>query len=182
MEHPPRSLADLQKLGVAYAQHYPSYDDHTNAALGLSAEPSEFDSASIIRQLFWTHLPVNFEYGTRLFANDAPFRARRIRIWAQDVTWSFSREDPHAVITTAKGHGEIADNNWRYPTMPKFGIVLWQPNGTTVSVPNSLPPDNRPYEFQISNAHEIIMNVNDALGAYQDNGGAFSLKLEVLES
>lgn len=181
MAHPPSSLADLQELGVAYAQRYPSYDDRANAALGFPAEPGEFDAAGVVRKLTWTHLPVNFEYGTRLFANDRPFKARHINVWASDVTWSFSRESLHAVITSAAGHRERADSAWRYPTMYKFGIVLWQPNGIVLPVPNFIGADNEPYEFQISIENEIILNVNDAIGTYQDNGGAFSLILQVLE-
>lgn len=177
MEAIPRTLADLQQLGTAYAQSDPRYLDQSGDEHGL---PRESEDERKWESWFWKHLAVNFKNGTRLYANGSPLRATRIKIWAEDIKWKFATVRD-AVITTPHGHGGSADSGWRFPRMPRFGIVLYQRGGDQFAVLGDSYSSAQ--ELQISNGEDIYIAVNDTTGQghFADNSGAFSINIEVLQ-
>jgi hypothetical protein len=178
MTDSPRTFNDLQELGIAAAQRDPLYADQGSADHGLPVDAEADSAGAVIASLFYKHLPVTFQLGSNLLQGGSPVRASRIRVWAEDIKWKFGR-NADQVVTAANGFGGIADGDWAYPGMPRFGIVLHQSNGTRFSIVATSAGTAQ--EFQISNGHDVSAAVNDKGGTYGDNSGAYSLRVEILQ-
>jgi hypothetical protein len=129
----------------------------------------------------WKHLAINFVNGSRLLLGGGPLRASRIRVYATDIQWQYALSE-NAVVTTPNGNGQTAPGGWRFPGAPIFGVVLYQPNGAQFSITGSSPETAQ--EFSLSNVYDILVAVNDGSttqDGYNDNSGAFSLVIEILQ-
>jgi hypothetical protein len=128
--------------------------------------------------LTYTNFAVNFQDGSPLGdENGQPLRATQIRVWAPEVNWT--PDSNRSRITSPTGSGGSAPGTFRYPGFNVGGIVLNQPSGTTQNVSGTTRDNAQVLLF--SNGADIIANVNDAVGFYADNGGAFDLVVEILQ-
>lgn len=121
------------------------------------------------------HCAVTFQEGI-VTAN---VRASRIRVYASDISWNYG---PHGStrITTPNGNGLRAPSGWRYPGYNQFGIVIYQDGLAPQNVIGT--SDATAQEFNINNSRDVRINVNDALGTYGDNWGAFDIYIKVIQN
>jgi hypothetical protein len=127
--------------------------------------------------LTYINLPVNSEGGTQLLdSNGQPLRATQVLAWAPEVHWTPGANIP--AITSPLGQGGSAGAAFRYPGANVWGVVLDQPGHFTQNVQATSQGAAAP--FPMSNAADIIANVNDSRGGYLDNGGAFDLVIQIV--
>ncbi len=129
-------------------------------------------------QLTYINFPVNFQNGTPLGdENGQPLRVTQIRVWVPEVNWTPDLSG--TAVTSPTGNGGSAPASFRYPGANVFGVVLNQVGGTTQNVSGTTRANAQVLQF--SNGADLIANINDAVGRYGDNGGAFDLVIEILQ-
>jgi hypothetical protein len=135
----------------------------------------------VLRSWYWTHVPVNFFFDVLVNADGTPLRASRIRVWADDIRWyPDARRPTVTVIQTPNGMGTRAEPSFRWPDYPRYGIILYQLH-TPFPVFSTIATGAT--EYQLNNQTDIGVGVNDTntRDAYLDNGGAYTLHIDVLQ-
>ncbi|MEN9238133.1 MAG: hypothetical protein Q6K80_07965 [Thermostichus sp. DG_1_6_bins_120] len=130
----------------------------------------------------WIHfhgLRVNQELGSILHWEGRPLRASRIRFFVSDVAWRYGFNFSTS-IKSPLGKGIPTPDNWRYPGLCRYGIVLFQPNAQLVAHQVQEASLEQPQEVDLDPNLDIAFNVNDARGSYGDNSGSFDVYVQVV--
>jgi len=148
------------------------------APIHAPLESVDANAAAADAPLFYKHLAVNSEPGLRLLGVDGnSLRASKISIWVDDIFWRYAFGGP--AIESPLGNGTQPPGNFQYG-FAAFGIVLLNPTQASIFSVRSDSPAN-PQEVLLNNGLDIVINVNDVIGTYGDNNGAYSLNLTVLQ-
>ena len=128
--------------------------------------------------LWYNNIGVNHEGGRRLIFNEKPLRTKRIKVWASDIFWKFS-PFPAAVITSPNGMGIKANiGNFKFPDLPALCIVLYQASETCRAISASNAYEG--VEIKLNDQYDIFITINDKMGHYHKNSGAFDINIEIL--
>ncbi len=132
---------------------------------------------------YWfNNIGVSPETGTQLFVNETPLRASRIQLVVTDVGWRYGFSFATAVRTPL-GRGTAVDESWRFPSLLRYGAVLFQPQGDTNQVIAHQLTDSSAAEPQIIELNpewDVFVAINDQKQAYEDNNGSIDVYLRVL--
>lgn len=128
--------------------------------------------------LRWQSISVHNRYGYYLLRGGQEFKATRIKVFASDIHYNIDPAYP--AFTTTGGIGGT-DPRYRYSRALRYGIVLFQKNGTVQNVLATSAGDAP--EFSLENTRRIYLNVNDGNSdaAYGDNHGSFDINIVVID-
>lgn len=124
-------------------------------------------------------LRVNQEAGNILHWEGQPLRASRIRFFVRNVAWRYGFSFSTG-IKSPLGKGIPTPENWRYPGLSRYGIVLFQPKAQLVAYQVQEASPEQPQEVELDPQLDIAFNVNDAKGSYSDNSGYFDVYVQVV--
>lgn len=128
--------------------------------------------------LWYNNLNVNHEGGSRLLVEEKTLRVKKIRVWASDVFWNFSSQ-PDTTIKSPKGLDIKASEDFRYPELPPFCVVVYQVDGIAFPIKASTSLEA---EFiELDDIKNVYVCINDKKGEYAKNSGAFDLNIEILD-
>lgn len=145
----------------------------------LVIEGSRPEEEGLQAWIVFRELRVNQELGNILYWEERPLRANRIRFFASNVSWRYGFSFSTG-IKSPLGKGIPTPDNWRYPGLCRYGIVLFQPKAQLVAYQVQEASLEQPQEVDLDPNLDIAFNVNDAKGSYGDNSGSFDVYVQVV--
>ncbi|MGY2975588.1 hypothetical protein [Thermostichus sp. MS-CIW-37] len=145
----------------------------------LAIEGIQPEEEALQAWMAFRDLRVNQEAGNILRWQGRPLRASRIRFFPRNVAWRYGFSFSTS-IRSPLGKGIPTPEEWRYPGLCRYGIVLFQPNAQLVAHQVFKSSPEQPQEVDLDPNLDIAFNINDAKGSYGDNSGSFDIYLQVV--
>ncbi len=121
--------------------------------------------------------------GSILLNKGKPLLASSIAIAADRVLWRTKdcSETEWIELNSPRGWNEDSpdDGTWRFKSIPKYSIVVWQIGSRQPRVIRSQSPLNPTVITGLNNRSPIFVQVNDMTRKYSDNFGAFDVWVRV---
>ncbi len=99
-----------------------------------------------------------------------------VSVYVSHVGYSNGKESPR--YTSPTGTGQAAPSNFTFPGLNQFGLVFFwrEPTGQITAANITATDRASAQKFNLgSNASAIYVVMNDQVGAYDDNWGAFDI-------
>lgn len=154
-----------------------------NEPQAVYAARSLVDSGdALAKRPHWLHYddlspnPANDWNGWRLCSpNGQPLRASNVLVFAPDVRWRNSSQSGSLVRRPWGNSANLAGDAWRFTIAPPNAIVIWQEAGVVATV--TAQRRREAVSIDLLPDRDIYVHVNDKLFEYDDNTGAYSIRI-----